>query len=49
MSEVKLQDLTFTIPDYGTDADMPAIFEKHVDGMPQYTTVTNPLSRDDSV
>ena len=47
MSKFNTQDLTFTIPDYETDADMPAIFEKHADGMPQYTTVTNPLSRAD--
>ena len=47
MSKFNTQDLTFTIPDYETDADMPAIFEKHADGMPPRTTVSNPLSRVD--
>ena len=47
MSEFKTQDLTFTIPELTDDADMPALFEQHVQGMPQYTTVSNPLSRVD--
>ncbi len=45
MSEFNTQDLTFTIPELTDKADMPEIFKKYVQGMPQYTTVTNPLSR----
>ena len=45
MSEFKTQDLTFTIPELTDKANMPEIFTKYVQGMPQYTTVTNPLSR----
>ena len=45
MSEFKKQDLTFTIPELTDKANMPEIFTNYVQGMPQYTTVTNPLSR----
>ena len=45
MSEFKTQDLTFTIPELTDKADMPKIFTDYVQGMPQYTTVSNPLSR----
>ena len=47
MSEFNKQDLTFTIPELTDKADMPEIFTKYVQGMPQYTTVSNPLSRVD--
>ena len=39
-----VNDLTFTIPEYTDDADMPELFSMHVQGMPPPTTVTNPLS-----
>ena len=47
MSKFNTQDLTFTIPELTDEADMPKIFTEYVQGMPQYTTVTNPLSRAD--
>ena len=45
MSEVKVQDLTFSIPKLTDDADMPALFKQHVQGMPQYTTVSPKITR----
>ena len=44
-TQINVNDLTFTIPELTDDADMPALFEQHVQGMPQYTTVSNRLSR----
>lgn len=45
MSKFNTQDLTFTIPELTDKADMPKIFTDYVQGMPQPTTVSNPLSR----
>ena len=46
-NSINVQDLTFIIPKYETDADMPELFTQHVQGMPQYTTVTPKITRVD--